>query len=250
MKRIECDQRSMAWFQAHCGIVTASSMDAVLSFTQKGEPKAERKTYFRQKLAEKLTGIALQDNYVSREMLEGIEKEPLGIAAYEQHEALMVEPIGFTLHDDMELGYSPDGFVGRDGLIEGKCPKPGTHLQYVLDGRIPEMYLAQIRTGLYVTDRRWCDFFSFSPEVPKALRLMVIRYERTQADDEMIQGAALKFIGEIDAAIERLRTIAGHFELPAAMAARVDEPLDDDYEGLGITDDEIRAVDPSWQGQL
>lgn len=239
MKRIECSQRSMQWFQAHCGIVTASSMDAVLAFTQKGEPKAERKTYFRQKLAERLTGIALQDNYVSREMLEGIEKEPLGIAAYEHEEGLMVEPLGFALREDMLVGYSPDGLVGEDGLVEGKCPKPGTHLQYVLDGRIPEMYLPQMRTGMFVTGRSWCDFFSFCPEVPKPLQLMVIRLERKQDDMEEIEAGARKFNGEIEGAIERLREIVGPFELPAAMQQAA-EPQDgregylteEDFAGL------------------
>jgi hypothetical protein len=241
MKIIECNQRSMQWFQAHCGVVTASSMDAVLAFTQKGEPKAERKTYFRQKLAERLTGIALQDNYVSREMLEGIEKEPLGVAAYERHEGVMVSSIGFALHDEIErLGYSPDGLVGDDGLIEGKCPKPGTHLQYVLDGCIPEMYMAQIRTGLCVTGRKWCDFFSFSPEVPKPLQLMVIRFERTQADMELIAAAANKFNAEIDAAIEKLRGIAGPFELPAQMTAQ--PPAED---RTGFLDEE----DFAWMEQ-
>jgi hypothetical protein len=239
MRIIECNQRSAAWFQAHCGIVTASSMAAVLAFTQKGEPKAERKTYFRQKLAELLTGIAIQDNYVSREMLEGIEKEPLGIAAYERQEDVMVEPVGFTLSDEVErLGYSPDGFVGDDGLVEGKCPKPGTHLQYVLDGCIPDMYLAQIRTGLCVTGRSWCDFFSFCPEVPKPLQLMVIRFERTDADMEIVANGANRFNGEINAAIERLREIAGPFELPAQVQEREPEEsregylTEEDFAGL------------------
>jgi YqaJ-like viral recombinase domain len=211
-------------------------MDAVLAFTQKGEPKAERKTYFRQKLAERLTGIAIQDNYVSREMLEGIEKEPLGIAAYEREEDAMVETVGFCLSDEVErLGYSPDGFVGKDGLVEGKCPKPGTHLQYVLDGCIPEMYIAQIRTGLCVTGRKWCDFFSFSPEVPKPLQLMVIRYERNQADMDLIAAAAAKFNGEIDAAIEKLRGIVGHFDLPAAA---MEEPEREDEAAEAFLSDE------------
>lgn len=217
MKIIECNQRSATWFQAHCGIVTASSMTAVMAYTQKGEPKAERKTYFRQKLAELLTGIAIQDNYVSREMLEGIEKEPLGISAYEHQERTMVEAVGFALSDDVErLGCSPDGLVGEDGGVEGKCPKPGTHLQYVLDGCIPEIYLPQIKTCVFVTGRKWWDFFSFSPEVPKPLQLMVIRYERNQADMDLIAEHTAKFNGEIDAAVERLRKIAGPFELPAA----------------------------------
>ena len=237
MKIIECNQRSMAWFQAHCGIVTASSMAAVMGFTQKGEPTEKRKTYFRQKLAELLTGIAIQDNYVSREMLEGIEKEPLGIAAYESQEGVMVEAIGFALHDEIaRLGCSPDGLVGNDGGIEGKCPKPGTHLQYVLDGRIPEIYLPQIHTEVFVTGRKWWDFFTFCPEVPKPLQLMVIRYERSQKDMDLIAEHAQRFNGEIDAAVERLRKIVGPFDLPAAQ--REDERVNPDANLGALTDED------------
>src|ERR1700686_4928027 len=98
MKIIPCQQRTAAWFQAHCANVTASSMAAVLDFTAKGAEGAKRNTYFRQKLGELLTGVAVQNNYVSWEMDEGVEKEPLAIAAYEHEEGVMVEPIGFALH--------------------------------------------------------------------------------------------------------------------------------------------------------
>ena len=238
MKIIECNQRSMAWFQAHCGIVTASSMGAVLAYTLKGESKSERKTYFRQKLAERLTGIAIENNYVSWQMEEGIEKEPLGIAAYEREEGVMVEAIGFARHDSIpRFGCSPDGLVGDDGLIELKCPMPGTHLQSVMDGCIPEMYIGQIRAQLCVTGRAWCDFASFSPEVPKPARLMVIRYERTAADMLAVEQAVTGFNSEIDAAVEKLRGIVGPFELPAQV---MEEPKADPDADLGsLTDDDI-----------
>ena len=235
MKVIECNQRSMQWFQAHCGIVTASSMESVLDITKKGEPGAKRKTYLRQKLAELLTGIAIQQNYVSFAMQGGVEKEPLGIAAYEREEGVMVDSIGFALHDSIpRLGCSPDGLVGDDGLIELKCPLPGTHLQYVMDCVIPEMYLAQIQTQLLVTGRAWCDFATFSPEVPKPARLMVIRYERKAEDMAFIEKAVTDFNAEIDAAVEKLRSIVGPFELPAAVQEV--EPAAEDFGDLGLSD--------------
>jgi hypothetical protein len=32
---------------------------------------------------------------------------------------------------------SPDGLVNADGLLEIKCPKTATHLQYLMDGAVP-----------------------------------------------------------------------------------------------------------------
>lgn len=240
MKIIECNQRSMTWFQAHCAVVTSSSMESVFDLTQKGLPGAKRKAYFRQKLAELMTGIAIQNNYISWQMDQGIEKEPLGIAAYEREEGIMVEAIGFALHDSIpRFGCSPDGLVGDDGLIELKCPMPGTHLQSVMDRCIPEMYLGQIRAQLCVTGRAWCDFVSFSPEVPKPAQLMVMRYSRTAEDMATIEKAVNDFNAEVDAAVEKIRGIVGTFELPAQMVEEPPAPEDvlgrlteADFEGL------------------
>jgi exodeoxyribonuclease (lambda-induced) len=238
MRIIKCQQRSTAWFQAHCGNVSASGMEAVLDFTQKGAAGAKRKTYFRQKFAELCTGIAIQDNYVSREMLIGIEREPLGIAAYESEEGLMVDTIGFALHDSIpRFGCSPDGLVGDEGLIELKCPLAGTHLQYILDGVIPDLYLSQIRAQLCVTGRAWCDFVSFCPEVPKPARLMVIRFPKIDADMELVAEAVQKFNGEVDAAVEKLRSIVGPFELPAQIQREPE--MESKEQEARISDDDI-----------
>ena len=217
-------------------------MAAVLDFTKKGEPGSKRKTYFRMKLAELLTGVAIQDNYVSREMKEGLEREPLARAAYETQEGVMVEQIGFAMHDTIaRYGCSPDGLIGDKGGLELKSPKAGTHLQWIMDGVIPEEHLPQVRSGLSVTKREWWDFASFNPEVPKPLRLMVIRLTRAEANLEPLEQAVQQFNQEINEAVKRLRKIAGPFELPAAQ--RDEEPqrqasaldgylTDEDFEGL------------------
>jgi hypothetical protein len=64
------------------------------------------------------------------------------------------------------LGYSPDGLIGDDGLIEIKCPQPKTHLRSLLTGEVPAEYYPQVQTGLAVAGRRWCDYISYSPGLP------------------------------------------------------------------------------------
>lgn len=242
MKIIECNQLSPAWFQAHCGVVSGSHLSSVLDITQKGAPGSKRKTYFRTKLAELLTGIALQNNYVSREMLEGIEREPLAVAAYEQQEGVLCEPIGFALHDSIpRFGCSPDRLVGDDGLLEAKCPKAGTHLQWILNGCIPEEHLPQLRAELSVTKRTWADFVSFSPEVPKPLQLMVIRFEYSRADIEPLERAVSEFNAELDAAIEKLRGIVGPFDLPAQVREEeeIESGADPIFDDTYLSDEDI-----------
>lgn len=269
MKVLGAEQLSSEWFQAHCGCVSGSYMAAVLDFSKErtlkngdkrgGISSSKRETYKRMKLAELLTGIAIQDNYVSREMLDGIEREPAGRAAYELQEGVLVEEVGFALHDSIpRFGGSVDGLVGDDGMIELKCPKPGTHVAWILAKCIPEQHLPQIRAYLCITGRAWCDFVTYCPlmKVPE-LRLMVVRFERSAIDDQLIELAVNRFNGELDQHIGELREMVGHFELPAAEAMKfaaeggnAGDFTADENEYLGITDEEIRGIDPSWTGGL
>lgn len=243
MKIIKCTQLDSTWMQAHVGCVTGSWMESVLDFTKKGDPGAKRKTYFRMKLAELVTGMLMQDSYVSKDMEIGIEREPLARAAYESEEGQLVEQIGFALHDSIpRFGGSVDGLIGDDGILEIKSPRAGTHLQSVLDSQIPEQYLSQIDTYLAVTGRAWCDFVSYCPEVPKPLRLMVIRRERKADAIAEIERAVLDFNAKIDAAVERLREIVGPFDLPAAEAEKAKTDPLDEYPDLELSDDDLDAV--------
>lgn len=56
------------------------------------------------------------------------------------------------------LGYSPDGLVGADGLIEIKTRRQKNHLTTILGGDIPAENMAQIQCGLLVSGRAWCDY--------------------------------------------------------------------------------------------
>jgi hypothetical protein len=80
-------------------------------------------------------------------------------------------------------GASPDGLVGEDGLIEIKCPRLDTHLQYLADDEIPEEYLPQMLWQLACTERQWIDFVSYHPDCPEPYRLFVKRLDRTKESD-------------------------------------------------------------------
>src|ERR1700678_1013928 len=131
MKVIQCSQLSPEWIQAHSGVVSGSYMGPVLDFTQKGLPGAKRQSYLKRKLGELLSGRAVHQNYVSWEMTQGIEREPAARLAYEMEEGVMVEEIGFALHDTIpRWGGSGDGLVGVDGFVEFKGPTDGIHAEY------------------------------------------------------------------------------------------------------------------------
>ncbi|HET6910529.1 MAG TPA: YqaJ viral recombinase family protein, partial [Mycobacteriales bacterium] len=112
-----------------------------------------------------------EEQPITSDMWRGIEYEPIARAAYAEHYAPVVE-VGFMRReeDDWTLGFSPDGMVGGDGLIEIKCPRAKTHLRTILADEVPPQYMAQCQAGLLVSGRDWLDFVSYVGGMPLYVR--------------------------------------------------------------------------------
>lgn len=111
--------------------------------------------------AERITGH-VEDTYSSRLMERGLLAEPFARDVYGGHHAAAVE-CGFMVRDfdGFRIGYSPDGLVGDDGLIEIKAPLQKRELRTILNGEIPAEHQAQLQCGLLVSGRAWIDFVSY-----------------------------------------------------------------------------------------
>jgi len=212
-------QNTSEWYQARCGKITASEVVNVLSFLKRsGEETQARANYKAQIVAERLTGVPDMGGYLSPYMEHGNEYEAMARTEYELKTGHSVEEIGFVVHPDMPyFGASPDGLIGDDGGLELKCPKTETHLKYLLADVIPEEYLPQMTAGLSCTGREWWDFASFDPRLPEALQLFTKRLYRPMTPIVAIEKQINQFNDEVNEIIERLRSIAGDFELPAQM---------------------------------
>jgi predicted phage-related endonuclease len=64
------------------------------------------------------------------------------------------------------LGYSPDGLVGDDGLIEVKSRAAKKQLSTILADEVPAENVAQCQAGLLVSGREWLDYVSFCAGMP------------------------------------------------------------------------------------
>lgn len=124
-------------------------------------------TAIRTLAAERITGH-VEYVHPTFDMQRGHDDEPYAREAYAAHKGVQVAEVGFmTLEtESYKIGFSPDGLVGDDGLIEIKSRKPHSHLATILAGRPPAYNLAQMQTGMFVTDREWCDYVSFSAGLP------------------------------------------------------------------------------------
>lgn len=201
----EIVQGSEAWMAERSGKVTASRVADVVAKTETGWG-ASRANYAAELIAERLTG-AKTDGYVNAAMQHGIDTEPQARFAYEFDADVSVVQIGFVPHPSIPMsGASPDGLVGDEGLVEIKCPTSATHIDTLLDGKVPAKYVTQMQWQMACTGRRWCDFVSFDPRLPESMRLFIKRVER---DDKLIaelEAAVSLFLREIDTKVSALRS--------------------------------------------
>lgn len=65
-----------------------------------------------------------------------------------------------------KLGYSPDGLVGEEGLIEIKSRRQKKQLATILADEVPLENMSQIQAGLMVSGRAWLDYLSFCAGMP------------------------------------------------------------------------------------
>jgi putative phage-type endonuclease len=204
MRVIECEQGTAEWKSLRAGKVTASRICDVMAKIKTGEAKT-RLDYKIQILSEILTGTPQEDGYVNAAMQWGTEQEPFARASYEIREGVMVDQVGFVIHPTIErAGCSPDGCVGEDGLVEIKCPRSSTHLQYLLAKRVPPEYVPQMCWQLACTGREWCDFVSYDPRMPENLQLFVMRFAADPSYTALVEKEVRQFLSEVDVLVAQL----------------------------------------------
>lgn len=203
MNVVDFPQGSAEWLAARAGKVTASRIADVLAKIKTGEAAA-RRDYRAQLVAEILTGRPQEDGFQNAEMIWGTEQEPLARSAYELSRGVLVDMVGFVLHPTIErAGASPDGVVD-DGLVEIKCPKTATHIQYLLADEVPAKYEPQMAWQMACTGAAWVDFVSFDPRLPEKSQLFVKRLLRDQKRIAEMEAEAKVFLQDVDAIVRRL----------------------------------------------
>jgi len=160
------DQGSDAWHDARRGIVTASVVGKLLTPTLKVADNEASRGLTATLVAERISGFT-EDTPMTSDMWRGVDSEPIARDLYSARYAPAGE-IGFMRLDEDwgTLGYSPDGLVGNDGLIEIKAPRAKTHVLTILADKVPDYYMGQLQAGLLVSGRKWIDFVSYCGGLP------------------------------------------------------------------------------------
>lgn len=182
-------QGSAEWFAARCGLLTASEMKLIVTPTLKAASNDKERAHLFELLAQRITGH-VEPSYLGSDMLRGHEDEIDAKILYNANYAPVTDA-GFITNDSFgfTIGYSPDGLVGDDGLIEVKSRRQKFQVETIINNAVPDEHVIQVQTGLLVTGRKWCDFLSYSAGLPMA----VIRVEPDFAVHMAILQAAKAF---------------------------------------------------------
>jgi predicted phage-related endonuclease len=190
-------QGSEEWLAMRCGLLTASEVKLILTPTLKIAANDKTRAHVWELAAQRITGY-VEPQYISDDMLRGYEDEIRARDLYSRMYAPVTE-VGFVTSDDhgVTLGYSPDGLVGDDGLIEIKSRRQKYQVETIVSGEVPAEHVLQCQTGLLITGRAWLDYVSYSGGLPMC-RVRVYPDERVQ---EAIIEAALDFDAKVRATV-------------------------------------------------
>jgi hypothetical protein len=185
----DVEQGTDEWFALRLGIPTASNFGQIITPTGKKSKSADR--YMRQLIAEWLAGVPVDAEQSSFWMERGQELEEEARNRYEFDTGETVEEVGFIAAEG--YGCSPDGLVGDNGMLEIKCPKASTLVEYYcIDGEPPK-YRPQLQGQLWVAERQWVDFYAYHPKL-HPIRRRIVR------DDDYIAEMA-KLVMEFNASM-------------------------------------------------
>jgi hypothetical protein len=197
MKYLDLEQGTDEWFAARRGMPTGSKAKMIVT-PKTGALSSMASKYIAEIIANEIEPD--EDHFVGNFWTErGNELEPEARAWYEFVTGNNVTEVGMIHNDEGTAGVSPDGLVDDDGLIEIKCPKASTHVEWFLTGGLPDDHKPQCHMQLSISQRDWLDFISYHP----SLNPFIIRI---YADDytEKVGVAVEKFIKMLADARKRL----------------------------------------------
>ena len=183
------EQGTEEWLAMRCGILTASEMKLIVTPTLKIASNDKERAHLYELLGQRITGY-VEPRYISDDMLRGQWDEVEARIKYREHFAPVTE-CGFITNDDhgFVIGYSPDGLVGDDGLIECKSRRQRFQVETISADQVPIDYMLQLQTGLLVSGREWIDFISYCGGMP----MFVKRVFPEAAIQDAIVTAAMSF---------------------------------------------------------
>tara|TARA_R110002167_G_scaffold81296_6_gene222717 strand:+ start:5980 stop:6693 length:714 start_codon:yes stop_codon:yes gene_type:complete len=191
------ESKTDLWLKKKMGRFSGSEFHRLMGYEDKEDFPSGAETYATEKAVETLLSDP-EPSYSNDAMDRGSQTETESVLHFMEVTGLKVEKYGEE-QEFVELGKhvgcTPDGRIGHDGGIEGKCPNAKTHFFYLLNLRTAEdlkkhckNYYWQCQGNMYVTDSKYWYFFSYDPrfENPKH-KMLILKIERNDEDIEKLK---------------------------------------------------------------
>jgi len=117
----------------------------------------------------------------------GLRLEKEAVAEFQEWSGEKIIEVGFAKSLTGSAGCSPDGLIdGKPIGFEGKAPLPATHVKYLLEDKLPDIYRDQVHFSMAVTGAKGWWFQSYCPGLPP----FPIFIERDEYTERMAAGLA------------------------------------------------------------
>jgi len=194
----ELKQGTVEWLELRLGKFTGSDAK-VLNSTGLGF-----ESLCFEKAGEIITGKIQEEGFISADMLRGRELEPVARAMYELQTGSRVTEVGFIQTGEYS-GFSPDGLVGDDGMIEIKCPGDRVFIEYAYRfiEKINPSHRAQMQWAMLDSGRSWVDYVIYNPNIMGKLLI-----KRINRDDKMcseLEASKARGIEMVQQIIKRIK---------------------------------------------
>lgn len=186
----DIEQQTPEWFLEHLGLITASKMALVKS------SDTGRRKYMLQLIGERLSGLPKRGFTGSKGTDYGNEYEEQALACHQLESGQEIRTVGFIKFSP-DLGVSPDGLIGDDGMVEAKCRYPHTQLETILSGKMPPQERWQVQFTLWGLGLDWCDYVSFCPDLKTSARYWCKRVPRDPVVITQIRNEVTGFLNEM-----------------------------------------------------
>ena len=202
----DLEQGTEEWLKLRLGVPTTSNFGKIITPT--GKKSGQFDAYMNTLLAELITGES-EPFFKSDAMQRGNDLEPEAVAYYAHYHKCSPREIGFITTDDGRIGCSPDRLIGRDGLLEVKCPLQTKHTSNLISGEIDKQYIPQVQGQLLLAERKWCDWMSYYPGLPAS----IVRIEPDPEYQLELTTLLAEFITEMDKKISILKNKGVQFKV-------------------------------------
>lgn len=199
MIRVDCKQKSQAWFAARLGIPTASQFSRIVTSQAKPASAKVQATFRRELIRERVWQECVGAGYCSWQMKYGNDAEADARLEYALITGNSVIEVGFIYKDKRKrFGCSPDGITLTGGL-ETKCLQENAHIEALVQNEkeptCPTDHVVQTQACMWITERKHWDVYLFHEE----LRSILIRVEADEKMFEVFESAVPAFCDTLDA---------------------------------------------------